>query len=425
MSAAFKSPGWTHSTNIYEVNLRQYTQEGTFKSFAQHLPGLRDMGIETIWFMPVHPIGLKNRKGGLGSYYSISDHKAIHPGYGTWEDFRWLIEEAHEMGFAIMLDWVANHAAWDHVWTNINPEFFMKDEKGNFRPPYPEWSDVIKLNYDQGEMRQAMIDAMKYWVNECDIDGYRCDMAHLVPLDFWMEARRQVDAVKPLFWLAETEDLNYHEAFDASYTWEFLHMMEKFWQRQTGIGGLDHVLDKYKTDFPKDALRIYFTSNHDENSHSGSEYQRMGDAAKAFAVLCATWNGIPLIYSGQELPNDKALAFFEKDVIEWKEEDVLHEFYKKLLHLRKTNPALHAHEASSAKRLNTSADDKIFSFLRKKGDHEVLVVLNLSPAHLQFSLQEDVEGSFNEIFWGAAKNFTENKNLELGAWQYLVFERLI
>jgi len=430
MSSAFKPLDWTHSTNIYEVNLRQYTEEGTFKAFAKHLPRLKDMGVETLWFMPIYPIGLKNRKGSLGSYYSIRDYQAVNPNYGTLDHFKQFVRQAHEMGFKVMIDWVANHTSWDHVWTKTNPDFFAKDDHGNFRPPYPEWQDVIELNYDHAEMRKVMIQAMEFWVNECDIDGYRCDMAHLVPLDFWNEARNKVDAIKPLFWLAETEEVNHHEVFDASYTWEFLHAMERYWRTETDIGGLDHVLNKYERIFPKDGLRIYFTSNHDENSHSGSEYQRMGDAAKAFAVLCATWNGIPLIYGGQELPNYKALAFFEKDAIEWKEKIDpiaigLHGFYKTLLTLHKNNPALKAGDSSTTQRLKTSADAKIFSFLRKNGGDEVLVVLNLSADSLQFSIYEDLNGRFQDIFSGNRKDLSVDKNLELGGWQWLVFEKQI
>jgi glycosidase len=322
-----------------------------------------------------------------------------------------------------MLDWVANHTSWDHVWTETNPDFFHRDEHGNFTPPYPEWADVIKLNYENPFMRQAMIDAMKFWVKKFDIDGYRCDMAHLVPLDFWKETRSAIDSVKPLFWLAESEEIYFHQVFDASYTWEFLHTMERFWRRETSIDGIDTVLTKYREVFQQDSLRLYFTSNHDENSHSGSEYQRMGDAAKTFAVLCATWNGIPLIYSGQELPNYKQLKFFEKDPIEWNENIQLHEFYKKLLALKKNNSALRTADPNAiTSRITTSADDKIFSFLRKNGDAEVLVVLNLSTDRLQFSVEENLNGNFREIFTGDAKDFSVDKNLFIEPWRYFVFE---
>ncbi len=425
MSSIFKPLPWWHNTNIYEVNLRQYTDEGTFNAFAKHLPRLRDMGVEFLWFMPIYPIGFKNRKGTLGSYYSIQNYQAVHPDYGTLRDFESLVNATHQMGCKIMMDWVANHTSWDHVWTETNPDFFRKDEHGNFTPPYPEWGDVIKLNYDNSEMRGAMIEAMKFWVKEFDIDGYRCDMAHLVPLDFWKDARTTIDSIKPLFWLAESEEINYHEVFDASYTWEFLHAMERFWRRETNIDGLDSVLTKYLERFPKNALRMYFTSNHDENSHSGSEYQRMGDSAKAFAVLCTTWNGIPLIYSGQELPSYKQLNFFEKDVIEWTSDCQLHDFYRNLLILKKNNPALNASDQNSTtQRVKTTADDKIFSFLRRNGDHQVLVVLNLSSDNFQFSIEENINGSFKEIFTQLEMNVSTNENLSVKPWEYLVFEKL-
>jgi alpha-amylase len=423
MNSDFESLSWTHQTNIYEVNLRQYTEEGTFNAFAKHLPRLKDMGVEVLWFMPIYPIGLKNRKGTLGSYYSIRDYQSVNPDHGTMRDFLSLVQTAHQMGFRIMLDWVANHSSWDHVWTETHPEYFRRDHYGNFTPPYPEWEDVIKLDYDNHEMRHAMIDAMKFWVREFDIDGYRCDMAHLVPLDFWREARTAVDSIKSLFWLAETEEVNFHEVFDASYTWEFLHTMEKFWRKETNVDGLDFVLNKYREQFPLNSLRIYFTSNHDENSHSGPEYQRMGDAAKAFAVLCATWDGIPLIYSGQELPNYKALKFFEKDPIEWNGDIQLRDFYKKLLALKKNNPALKAGHANAfTQRIKTSANDKIFSFLRKNGEDEVMVILNLSPDNLNFSIHENLTGNFREIF--SREDFSVDKLLSIGAWEYLVFEKM-
>ena len=281
MNSHFATVDWAHNTNIYEVNLRQYTEEGTFTAFAKHLPRLKDMGVHTLWLMPIQPIGQLNRKGILGSYYSISDYTTVNPEYGTVDDFKLLVEYAHELGFKLIIDWVANHTSWDHVWTKTNPEFFTKDEQGNFRPPYPDWADVIDLNFDNRDLWTAMIDDMKFWITHFDIDGFRCDMAHLVPLDFWKEARTTLDKEKKLFWLAETEEPGYHEAFDASYTWEFLHKMEAYWKRETNIVGLDYVLNKYKSDFPASAMRLFFTSNHDENSHSGSEYKRMGDAAKA------------------------------------------------------------------------------------------------------------------------------------------------
>ncbi len=431
MISSFKPLEWIHSTNIYEVNIRQYTPEGTFAAFAQSLPRLKDMGVQTLWFMPLQPIGQKNRKGPLGSYYSIQDYTAVNPEYGTPADFKSLVKEAHALGFKIVIDWVANHTSWDHVWTTTHPDFFTKDETGNFRPPFQDWADVIDLNYDNRDLWKEMTKAMKHWIDEYEIDGFRCDMAHLVPLDFWKEARKELDAVKPLLWLGETEEPSYHDAFDISYTWEFLHQMEKFWRQETAISGLDSVLYKYDSVFPKDAIRLYFTSNHDENSHSGTEYERIGDAAKAFAVLCATWNGIPLVYSGQELPNKKRIRFFDKDTIEWtgKNDPIatgLHDFYKKLLNLHSSHPALRAGDSTvRTYRIKTSDDAHVFAYLRKKGDKEVLAVLNLSSRKdLHFDItDENVTGVYKNIFSGAANDFTAAKSFEMQPWEYLVYEK--
>lgn len=426
MANGFKPLDWVYSTNIYEVNLRQYTPEGTFNAFKKELPRLKDMGVRTLWFMPIYPIGKERRKGTIGSYYSIQNYTEVGADYGTLEHFKSIVKEAHALGFKIMLDWVANHTSWDHVWTRLHPDFFTKDSTGNFRPPFPDWEDVIDLNYDNKDLWKSMIDVMKFWVNEFDIDGFRCDMAHLVPLDFWKEAREEIDSIKPLFWLAETEEANYHTVFDASYTWEFLHKMESYWRKETSIAGLDGVLNKYDAAFPPHALRIYFTSNHDENSHSGSEYERMGDLAKAFAVFCATWNGIPLVYSGQELPNKKKLAFFEKDPIPWTGTNELHNFYKTLLNLHSTHPALRGNDTSSVMyRIKTSDEEHIFSFLRKNGDKEILVILNLfSAAPLPFFItDEKVNGTFKNVFSGDVSNLDKNKNFELPPSGFLVFEK--
>lgn len=421
----FAPVSWAHNTNIYEVNIRQYTQEGTFNAFAKHLSRLKDMGVQTLWLMPIQPIGKVNRKGTMGSYYSIRDYTTVNPEYGTLDDFDSLVKQAHALDFKIIIDWVANHTAWDHVWTLLNPEFFSKDDHGNFRPPYPDWADVIHLNYNNERIWIAMIDAMRFWIRHYDIDGFRCDMAHLVPLDFWKTAREELDKEKKLFWLAETEESNYHGAFDCSYTWEFLHKMEAYWRREATINGLESVLYKYDSEFPASAMRLYFTSNHDENSHSGSEYKRMGDATLAFAVFCATWNGIPLIYSGQELPNYESLRFFEKDPIQWTGENKLHDFYKRLLDLHSNHPALRAADHNvRTYRIQTTNDDHIFTFMRKNGDKEILVILNLSSDEQHFEMTDDaIKGLYKNVFSDAANDLTAEKNFIMLAWEFLVFEK--
>lgn len=384
------------------------------------------MGVDTLWFMPLQPIGKMHRKGTLGSYYSISDYISLNTEYGTFDDFDSVVKQAHALDMKVIIDWVANHTAWDHVWTEMRPDFFSKNELGGFRPPYPDWADVIHLNYDNKNLWLAMVDAMMFWVKNFDIDGFRCDMAHLVPIDFWKYARTELDKEKKLFWLAETEEPRYHEAFDASYTWELLHKMESYWKRETTIDGLWDVLQRYNDQFPSSAIRMLFTSNHDENSHSGSEYERMGQAAKAFAVLCSTWNGIPLVYSGQELPNTHRLRFFEKDVLQWTENFGLHNFYKRLLELHSLHPALSAsNDAVRTYKISTSQNENVFSFLRKNGDREVLVFLNLSANdELVIDITDPlISGVYKNVFSEEVHDLSVTRNLQMKAWDWLVYSK--
>jgi alpha-amylase len=423
--ATFKPASWTHTTNIYEVNLRQYTAEGTFNAFAKELPRLADMGVETLWFMPIHPISELGRKGTLGSYYAVQDYTATNSEFGSVEDFKELVKQAHHLGLKVIIDWVANHSGNDNIWIAQHPGFFERDNNGTVLHPY-DWEDVSKINYGSKDLRNAMIEAMKFWITNCDIDGFRCDMAHLVPLSFWEQARTVLDQVKTeLFWLAETEDIAYHFVFDASYTWEWMHKTEDYCKRTTDMGGLWYVLNKYQDNFPSAAYRVYYTSNHDENSHTGTEYDKFGDAAHALAVFSCTWNGIPMLYSGQELPNLKKLAFFDKDVIEWNGKYQLQDFYKTLLSLHKNNPALKtADPAAITINIQTDKASQVMSYLRKNGDKEVLVILNLSPDYFWAEVTDiNLTGKFTNVFSGTEYDFSSNKFFELHPWGYLVYEK--
>ena len=421
MSQPFEMTGWVHTTNVYEVNVRQYTAEGTFLAFAKHLPRLQDMGVETLWFMPIYPIGKDRRLGSMGSYYSISDYRTTNPEFGSLDDFRELVQQAHAHGFKVILDWVANHTSWDHVWTRSHPDFFLRTHEGHFQSPY-DWHDVIQIDHSNTSQQDEMIASMAFWVREFHIDGFRCDMAHLVPFHFWERARQQLDAIRPLYWLAETEDYHYLDVFDSIYTWEFLHKMEAYWKKQTDMDGLLEVLEKYKDHYATDRARAFFTSNHDENSHSGSEYERMGDGAMAFAVLCATWGGLPLVYSGQELPCKKRIKFFDKDPIEWQEPVQLHSFYKSLLWLHREHPAMRAADADTAAvRVSTNLDQAIFAYQRIKEEREVLVLLNLSPDHAHFKIHwGQVSGFFRDLFTGQSRSLDDSLEFELPAWAFRV-----
>lgn len=424
-NSIYKRAGWIATTNIYEVNIRQYSTEGTFNAFAKALPRLKDMGVETLWFMPIHPIGKINRKGTLGSYYSIMDFKGVNPEFGTAADFKNLVQLAHDAGMKVIMDWVANHAAWDNVWTKDHPEYFVRDDAGNFLPPY-DWTDVIQIDHTNEAEQLAMIDAMQYWVTEFDIDGFRADLAHLTPLDFWKKARTIIEPIKPdLFWLAESEEINYHEVFDASFTWEWMHITENFYKGNVNLNSLYDVLKKYETDFPDTAYRMYFTSNHDENTWNGTEYEKYGDMAKALAVFSCTCNGIPMIYSGQEMPNHKRLKFFEKDSIDWSGDYLLHDFYKTLLTLKKNNPALRAADAAvTTFHLITKGAKNIMAYLQKNDQDAVLVFLNLSNEKCSFKIKDSiVNGTYTNVFNKAAINLKEGSFIQMQPWDHLVLEK--
>ena len=425
MSSAFLPVDWICSSNIYEVNLRQYTPEGTIAAFIREMPRLRDMGIDVLWFMPITPISVEKRLGSLGSYYACSDYTSINPEFGNLADFTLLVKEAHALGLRVIIDIVANHTGWDHRWTREHPEFYRRNAENQFYDAHG-WADVIDLNFDNPQLRIAMIDIMRFWIDNCDIDGFRCDMAMLVPLDFWREARLELDKLKPLFWLGECEEIAYHEVFDATYTWKFLHKMEAVWRTESPLSGLDEVLDYYDTMFPSNGLRVYFTTNHDENSHSGSEFERMGGMARGFALLCGTWNGIPLIYSGQEMPNYKRLKFFDKDPIDWTGHYDLHGFFKTLLTLRKKNPALRsADPAATLHRLHTKLDDRCFAFARRAGGDQVVVIINLSGQPLSIPISELLlQGPYREAFSGIWMDFSHLAVIDLPAWGYGMYEKV-
>jgi alpha-amylase len=418
------STDWIKHTNVYEVNVRQYTKEGTFNAFVKELPRLKDMGVETLWFMPITPIAQKNKKGSLGSYYAALDYTSINPEFGTLDDFKNLVDEAHRQGFKVIIDWVANHTGWDHVWTKTHPEYFERDEQNNFKIA-SGMDDIIELDFSSAELRKAMIDAMRFWIKETGIDGFRCDLAFWVELDFWIEAKNELEKEKRLFWLGELDPLEkpeYMQVFDAAYSWTWMHRTEEFYKKPLPLTELDSVLQRYES---VDGMKAWFTSNHDENSWNGTEYEKYGDAAKALAVFSCTWPGIPLIYNGQELPNHKRLQFFEKDPIEWNGNNQLHGFYQTLLKLHSTNPALSGDaQIAPVERLHTSAADKVLVYLRMNGKHQVLTLLNLSKdiVHVQIN-DERVSGELGEIFSKTTIDFTNNKNFEMQPWSYLVFEK--
>jgi glycosidase len=356
--------------------------------------------------------------GTLGSYYACSSYTDINPEFGTKQDFANIIQQAHDLGFKVIIDWVANHTGWDHHWTLEHPDWYIQDSKGKFTEKNG-WKDVIDLDYENPEMRQEMINCMLYWVKEFDIDGFRCDMAHLMPLEFWKDARTQTEPVKKLFWLGECELVEYHHVFDVTYAWQWMHETEKVVRGESTLNDIRNVLHAY-SQYPAGALKMFFTSNHDENSWNGTEYEKYGDAAKAWAVFTATWQGVPLIYSGQEEPNRKRLEFFEKDEIAHANPPALHDFYKTLLALHAT-PAI----ATGDTFILPTNYNNVLAFLRYKGSNVVLVLLNISG---EDRVKIDVEstllrGSFANIFSGLTYQFSGKETFELRPFDYLVYEK--
>lgn len=417
MSIAFPIVSWGNGTNIYEVNIRQYTHEGTLKAFTEHISRLFRIGIEILWLMPITPISVEKRQGTYGSYYAASSYTDIDPAYGTTEDFRELIQTAHDYGMKVIIDWVANHTGYDHQWTVKYPNWYRKNEKGDFTGLYG-WIDVIDLNYEIPELRMEMIQSMKYWVREFDIDGFRCDMARTVPIDFWIEARGECDAIKPLFWLAECEILEYHEAFDVTYGWEAIRAIDKYMVAEKSLADIIPILTSYSR-YPIGSKKLLYTSNHDENTDVGTEYEKYGVGAQAMAVFTCTWPGIPLIYSGQEKPNTKRLAFFEKDFIDWEGKIELNNFYKSLLALRKKNKALE--ESASVLILKSNHPDVLVYLCRRQQD-KVLVLINFSKEKADFFIDHPAAaGNYVDLFSGKQIPVKRKENFSFAGGQYAVY----
>lgn len=422
---------WTYNLNIYEANVRQFTKEGTFKAFKEHIPRLKELGVGIIWFMPIHPIGEKNKIAPLGSYYSVKDYKKVNPEFGTMDDFKELVNEIHKNGMFVMLDWVANHTAWDNGLTQTNPDYYTKDANGNFMPPAgTNWSDVIDLDYSKHGLRQYMINAMKFWVTEAGVDGFRCDASDMVPSDFWIEANKELKKVYPgIFMLAEADSKSsYTNGFHMTYAWS-LHGFKKGFLKDlyAGTKNANDLAAFVKTEqsiSTANHYRMYFTSNHDENSWEGTEYEQFGAAAEAFAVFTQTFNGMPLIYTGQEIGLNRRLLFFEKDPVTWTTHPI-GELYRKLGVLKKTNKALWNGEAGGqAIRIATSDQEKVYAFKREKDEDGIVVILNLSGDEKTITLGEELQGNFKDVISGGERQFTKETGIILRSWGYLVFERV-
>jgi len=418
-------PAWSIKANIYEVNIRQFSPEGTFHAFDASLPRLQKMGVKILWLMPIYPIGVKNRKGGpgsLGSYYSVKNYEEINPHFGTLQDLKKLVADAHKRGMKVILDWVADHTAWDNPWATEHPDWYRHNAKGQFVSPY-NWTDVIQLNYKNQALRKAMIKAMKYWVVNADVDGFRCDVAGLVPVSFWDEARKALDQLKPVFMLAENEDstaLMIH-AFDMNYGWKLYNLNNKIAEGKKPASDLWNYLKWENNTYGPNVYRMYFTSNHDENTWNGTAFQKLGKAFKAITVLDYTIPGFPLIYNGEEAGSNKRLRFFTKDTIDWSHK-TYESFYTTLNKFKAENHALwNGSEGGKLIPLSKGVSKSVVAFYREKDGNQVVVILNLSRDPQTFKLENKaVHGKYHELFTHKKVHIQTGRIFHLEPWHYVV-----
>ena len=419
-------PSWVKNAVIYEVNLRQYTPEGTIEAFSAHIPRLVDMGVDVLWFMPMHPISQARKKGKLGSYYAVADYRAVNPEFGTLDDFKKMVRKAHDAGLKVIIDWVPNHTGWDHPWIKLHPQFYTKGKDGEITDPIDPstgepwgWTDVADLDYSNANMRKAMLDAMEFWVTKAGIDGFRQDVAHGVPLDFWVEYRKRMMKYPLLFHLAEAETPEHRnqELFHASYGWSFHHLLNEIASGEKGASEIQKWYEEDRKKFIR-GFHMHFTSNHDENSWSGTEYERMGPMAQLMAVLTITFDGTPLIYSGQEEPLKKRLEFFEKDVIPFQHFRMM-DFYKKLILAKHSCPALWNGPFGVEPEF-LRADDDMLIFRKQNKGKEAIVALNFNKEPAEYTLPIDVTNMV-EVVSGRLSNFNKNEPRSIEGFGYHVY----
>lgn len=417
-------PEWSKSAAIYQINTRQFTSEGTFRAAEAHLPRLKALGVTILWLMPIHPIGELNRKGTLGSPYSVRDYYGVNPEFGTLDDLKHFVAAAHEQGLYVILDWVANHSAWDCDLVTEHPEWYDRDWKGEFRPtPWWDWPDVIDFDFEQEGIRRYMTEAMVHWVREVDIDGYRCDVAGFVPTDFWNNVRKELDAIKPVFMLAEWESRDLHvEAFDMTYAWQWYDAMHDITTGHKNVEALYVYYSWNEKAYPRDVMRMLFVSNHDKNSWDGTEFEQFGDGVEAAVVLTFISEGMPLIYNGQEAGNPRRLAFFERDPIEWRPHP--HgDLYARLISLKRDNTALW-NAAWGARMVNVfnSAPREVLSFVRRNERDKVFGVFNLSGKAQTVRFHDGPHhGAYTDFATGQTAAFDADTELTLEPWGYRVF----
>ena len=435
IGAKSPKPAWMENAVIYEANLRQGTTNRNLKGLQQELPRLKELGVDIIWLMPIHPISEKNRKGTMGSYYAVQDYKAVNPEFGTMQDLKDFVKAAHDKGMKVILDEVCNHTGCDNAWVTEHPEYYARNEKGEMFGPF-DWTDTYKLDYSNPATRAAMIDALKFWVREADIDGYRCDVAGEVPTDFWEEARPQLEAIKPVFMLAEASTPSLmKKAFDADYAWpmkdvfnaiaatqgvnEYAKQKKQNLPKMTAAD-IPALIERQKTEYPRGSVHMNMITNHDLNSWEGTEFERFGPAVETFAVLSYTLPGMPMLYTGQEVGFNHAFEFFEHDNVQpdYKANKYT-KFYQILNNLKHKNSALNANEPIERTNFIDSADPDVLTFTRQNGKDKIVVIANLSNKYsdVHYLRREPYVVEMTDIFTGKEARIPK----VLRPWEYVVF----
>ena len=421
-------PEWSYSAVLYEMNIRQLTPEGTLKAAEAKLEFLRSIGIDAVWLMPIYPIGKEQRKGSLGSYYSIADYCAVNPEFGSMADFDSFVAKAHALGIKVLIDWVANHTSRDAVWLRTKPaDWYEREADGAAKVPW-DWTDTAKLDYSNRAVWRGQIEAMRFWVERHDVDGFRCDMAMLMPIEFWQEASAVLRAVKPdIFMLAEAEELNlFDRAFDMGYAWEIHHMMCDIAKGARRVWDLRNTLYADREKYPPLAMRMMFTSNHDENTWSGSEFTRFGDALDVMTALTFLWEAaMPLIYTGQEIGFDRSFAFFDRDPIVDYRPDRHTELYRRFVALKHGEKALQAGERGGRMiEIENNAKDCIMTFVRETDDSRVVALLNLSPYTIHADFNTGIyAGRYIDAMSGEETELPAHVERDMAPWSYTVLRK--
>ena len=423
----YKNPEWSYSAVLYELNVRQFTPEGTFAAARERLPFLRSVGIDAIWLMPIYPIGVQGRKGSLGSYYSIRDYKGINEEFGTAAELREFISAAHSLGMRVLLDWVANHTARDARWLEEKPyDWYEREADGTAKVPW-DWTDTAKLNYSNHDVWLGQIDAMRYWVEEFGVDGFRCDMAMLVPIEFWQEASNELHRIKSdIFMLAEAEEDNlFDSAFNMSYQWNIHHIMCDIAKGARRVWDMRNAIHSERAKYPREAMRMSFTSNHDENSWSGSEQSRFGAALDVMTVMTFLMpSTMPLIYTGQEVGYNHSFEFFERDAIpvEAYVENRTTELYRRLTSLKHKERALAAGERGGEMiEIENNAKDCMMTFVREVDGSRVVAIVNLSPYTIHADFRTGIyAGKYYDAISGERVVLSDHVERDIAPWQYQI-----